>query len=719
MNTRVIDTIPEQDRVVENAIQRLLRKQREKAIKEATLPVHVAEKKSAEWVAIEESNSSNISLDVTDVTDASAYAYSENSSEVYSEVSESSVDKDWDSATDEEILEYLEPNEESKSDYSYLGIPPEDEAGLVDEHITLDESQVAAVEAMMDKQYACLIGAAGTGKTTTTKVFVKRLIYDSASGFKPRRINGKLNIAFCAFTGMAVQVIKNNLPKWLHQNCMTIHSLLEFIPQESVSIDRSTGQTKVTMPFLPSRNAENLLDYDCIVIDEASMLGLDLWNQLRVACKTGTRIVMIGDLNQLPPIIGESIFAYALGQWWVSELTHVHRQTGNAGKIVEIAHDVLNGRYFADKNIGGKLDSSASKLDSMGLDRATLTTNDTWRVAGAILPNKVKDASPRVLATLNMLRQVKFPEGNLIYDPFRDRVMTAGNGYDEQRESSLMQQYPINEALALLIQPPSNERPRYIIDGGRVTRHFAVGNRVMATRNESPAKVDRVTNGMTGVIIAIAANGEYTGQRNKFGPEHEVRAFIERQFELMEQNRADSAMRTLSQESALEAAAMEMEDIDMDSLSASLADKLANADSDESISRADKDTWSSHTVTVEFANGATREFWAKTGIESLQLAYASTVAKCQGSQFPTAVVIVHEAQKEQMSREWLYTAITRAQGHVILLYTEFALRFCLAKQKITGRTLQEKIQRYREMFEGVDSPSGGIMRKNVTLEVGE
>lgn len=722
MNIQNIETIPEQDRVVESAIARMLRQSREKRLKEATLPIFKGEKKSAEWVVVKDPESSSMDYSPVNGLD-SIYETAEISDESHNDyfnepIEEESLESDY---WPEEDTDRFERDDEEirEEDYiSYLGIPPEDESQLVDPNIVLDESQLAAIDKLVPVQYGCLIGAAGSGKTTTTKALVKGLIYRSESTFKAKRVNGMLNIAFCAFTGMAVQVIKNNLPKWLHPNCMTIHSLLEFIPQESVSLDKATGQMKVTMPFLPSRNEENLLDVDMIIIDEASMLGLDLWNQMRKACKPGTRIIMIGDLNQLPPIIGEPVFAYALSQWPVAELTHIHRQTGNAGKIVEIAHDILNGRYFADKLVGGKVDSSASKLDKMGLQKDTLMTNDEWRVSGSMLDPKIKKASPQLLATLNMLRQVKFPDGTHIYDPFRDRVMTAGNGYEENKESSLMQQYPINEALALLIQPPTDENPRYIIDGGRTTRHFAVGNRVMATRNESPTKTNRVTNGMTGVIRSIVANGEYTGQKVKFGPEQEVHAYISKQFDLMQGAKYDAAGGNLSQQAAFSASDFSIEEIDMDEVADNLAARLAEADSDEAVGKADRDTWSSHTVTVEFVNGAVREFWAKTGIESLQLAYASTVAKCQGSQFPTAVIVVHEAQTQQMSREWLYTAVTRAQGHVILLYTEYALRFCLAKQKILGRTLAEKIERYREMFEGVGGPMGGIMRKNVTLEVG-
>lgn len=575
-----------------------------------------------------------------------------------------------------------------------LGIPSEEESGLINPDMELDESQVRAIDLLLNEQYGCLIGAAGTGKTTSTKALVHRLIYDKKSEFKPKRVAGTLNIAFVAFTGMAVQVIKEALPKWLHSSVMTIHMLLEFQPTESRRV--VDGVEKITMPFLPARDENNPLDYDMIIIDESSMLGMDLWNQLRVACKEGTRIIMIGDLNQLPPVIGEPIFAYALSRWPVAELTHIHRQKGpGANKIVEVAHAVLSGRMFTFDKLSG---------------------NPDWRVSGAILKSKAREASKEILATLRSLMNMKLASGAPIYDAFRDRVMTAGNGFDDLRESSMVQQTAINEALALMIQPPSRDHPRYMIDAGKgQTKMFAIGNRVMALRNEAPSKKDRVTNGMTGIIKSIVANGDYAGDPHKFGSEFEYEDYIRRSFK---QDMGDGDESLSSEELA---AQQQAEPIDLDFVSDNLAFRLSQADADDSdaLDQANRETWSSHTITIEFANGAVRDFWSKNQIEYLSLAYASTVTKCQGSQFPTAVIIVHDAVVNQLSREWLYTAITRAQSNVIILYTEFAMRVCLSRQRIAGNTLAEKILKYQNLLDGVKvGVMEKLMKKQVFLEVG-
>ena len=74
------------------------------------------------------------------------------------------------------------------------------------------------------------------------------------------------------------------------------------------------------------------------------MLGIDLWEQLWAACKPGCRITMIGDINQLPPVHGKSVFGFAMSNWPSWELTKVHRQQGVNNPIVDNAWRILNGR---------------------------------------------------------------------------------------------------------------------------------------------------------------------------------------------------------------------------------------------------------------------------------------------------------------------------------------------------------------------------------------
>ena len=564
--------------------------------------------------------------------------------------------------------------------------PPADESGLYNKAITLDESQTAAVAELAKHQYGCLIGAAGTGKTTVQKYLIQQLMYGEG-GIPAKFLDSVqgLNYAVVAFTGMAVQVIKSNLPDWMQSSAKTIHSLLEFAPEESIS----TKTGKPTRVFLPRRHNLFKLDHDVIIIDESSMLGMDLWKQLIAALKPGCRIYMTGDLNQLPPIIGQPIFAYALSKWPVCELTKVHRQKeAGANRIVEVAHEVLNGKmptFDPTKN------------------------NPHWRVIGYQLDQNPQKASTQILSILDQLRKRHVdieadPTTPLIYDPFRDRVMTAGNGFDNTQTSSMVQQAPLNESLSLLIQPPDREHPRYLIDAGRSVKKFAVGLRVMATKNEAPNEVNRVTNGTTGVIQSISANGEYSGNKDMFGIESEVIARAKSRIQAIKLN----GLNAISNASFDDLDAIDLDDADGD------ADGLSSAKE-----VADGGGYSSHSVRVKFDNGAERTYVSKAGVESISLAFASTVAKCQGSQFETAIIICHHAQKGQLSREWLYTAITRATKRVIILYTDFGLRASISKQRIHGKSIAEKVERYRQMAEeGIKSAGfGPNVRVNVPLYI--
>lgn len=663
--------IPEIEKVVDKAIAISIEKEKAEIVKRSTLPIHKPNAHANTWVEV---------------------GVAGENTEAFKIDEESITDEELASGVDEYVAEVdSEVNEHRTSNF---GLPPRAKAGLTNPDIELDESQVAAIQKLINSPCGCLIGAAGTGKTTVTKYLVDGLLYNPESGFKAKKTGMRWNIAFVAFTGMATQVMKQNLPEWLHGSVMTVHSLLEFMPQESISIDKTTGKTKITMPFVPQRNESNPLDYDLVIFDEASMLGLSLWDQFRVACKPGTRIYMIGDLNQLPPIIGEPIFAYAMSQWPLAELTHIHRQKGEgANKIIEVAHAILNGKGFEFDKMQG---------------------NPNWRVAGGQVSDNALKGHNEIVATIAKLLPVKFADGTHVYDPYRDRVMTAGNGENRENTSCLVQQIPMNEALSLLIRPPSDSNPIYIIDAGRTQKRFAVGHRIMATKNESPSIKDRVTNGMTGVILDIVANTDYSGDARRFGTEAAVRKHMRESFAIATGEKLEAAVTGVPQSNEFN----DFDSINFEEAAASLADRLSNAETEDEIESADRNSLASHCVTIEFANGATRTYGTKPSVDSLQLAYASTVAKCQGSQFPTAIIIVHGAVKGQLSREWLYTAVTRAQGHVIIFYTEHGLRTCLEKQKIFGKTLAEKVNRYKEMLEGVSDGMGKIMRKSVVLEVG-
>src|SRR3546814_1656709 len=88
-----------------------------------------------------------------------------------------------------------------------------------------------------------------------------------------------------------------------------------------------------------------------------------------------------------------------------------------------------------------------------------------------------------------------------------DAVITAINGYDTGQVGFALGQDTMNRELSMILNP---DEPRWVIDAGRERRNFAIGDKVMATKNDWEAGI---TNGMTGIVTNIVEHGDYTGNR--------------------------------------------------------------------------------------------------------------------------------------------------------------------------------------------------------------
>lgn len=217
--------------------------------------------------------------------------------------------------------------------------------------IALNERQLLAKEFTFAGKSFVLTGAAGTGKTTAQRAVAEALLAQGhlrTSTFKLQGSGQRVqapSIAFCAYTRRASANLQRAvhmvpaLEEALRFNIMTIHALLEYEPEFYVDPEEPD---KTKFRFIPRRNARNPLDITHLIIEEASMIGLDLWDKLYEALPLGVQIIFIGDINQLPPVFGPSIMNYALVQLPVIELTHVYRQAGDS-LILENAHRILKG----------------------------------------------------------------------------------------------------------------------------------------------------------------------------------------------------------------------------------------------------------------------------------------------------------------------------------------------------------------------------------------
>lgn len=225
-------------------------------------------------------------------------------------------------------------------------------------NITLNAKQLAAKELAFQGKSFVYIGPAGSGKTTGQRAIAQALLEDDRLGtcsFKTYDADGNRqykmapSIAFCAYTRRAARNLERAVHKMpaleeaLKHNIMTIHMLLEYEPVEAYD----PLEEKVIFRFVPKRTAANPLSITHLIVEESSMLGLDLWEKLYDALPPGVQIIFIGDINQLPPVFGPSILNYALTQLPIVELTETYR---NQGIVLTNAHHILKGESLEEDN---------------------------------------------------------------------------------------------------------------------------------------------------------------------------------------------------------------------------------------------------------------------------------------------------------------------------------------------------------------------------------
>lgn len=180
--------------------------------------------------------------------------------------------------------------------------------------------QKKAIYESLKNGVSVLTGGPGTGKTTVIKALIR--IFDNIG----------ISYALCAPTGRA----SKRMSEATGCEAKTIHRLL----------DVSSGEELLNEPKF-NKNAQDLLTEDAIIVDEASMIDVTLFNALLQAIKPGARIILIGDIDQLPSV-GEGNTLndiIASGQFSVVCLNEIFRQASNSG-IVSNAHKINKGELL-------------------------------------------------------------------------------------------------------------------------------------------------------------------------------------------------------------------------------------------------------------------------------------------------------------------------------------------------------------------------------------
>lgn len=519
--------------------------------------------------------------------------------------------------------------------------------------IAYNERQQLAIQYALEGKSFCLIGAAGTGKTTGLNGALGALlssgIIPALSEHTKHLLKGSPGVVCISYTRRAVRQMAKNVPK--NVPTLTGHKLLEFEPVY-YEIERPDGSIAKTMRFEPQRNAGRPLppDIRTIIIDEASMFSTDLYDLLMAAIHHGIQIILLGDLHQLPPVYGQSILAAKLTEWPVVELVEVYRQALES-PIIQLATAIKEGRGWP----------VTGKTEIYSPDRKSKVTINPWKseLRGC------DDGAP-----------TKLPTALDGFKGFCDAMIRAGE-FNEEEDVILM---PYNKACGTLelnkhiANTLGKQRGAVVwhVIAGYENHYFAVGDRVLYEKQDC-------------VIVDIAPNPTYTGKATNKPGKSLTRWGHYEDDEERKNNNAYENERALNIETILAQMAMVGEDDDKFNQASHLI-KL---------------------VSVEFyeqwqAEGdiAVKPFEVKeTGaINQMLFAYALTVHKSQGSEWRRVFLFLHRSHHAMCSRELVYTAITRAREELYIICEPDrprrpgTLTKAAQAPRIVGDTLEEKIK---------------------------
>lgn len=387
----------------------------------------------------------------------------------------------------------------------------------------LDEHQVEAVKEAVRNGLLVITGGPGTGKTTTINTIIR---YFELEG---------MDIFLAAPTGRAAK----RMSETTGFEARTIHRMLEL-----------NGGMEGNAGF--ERNEQNPLETDVIIIDEMSMVDISLMYSLLKAIAAGTRLILVGDVNQLPSVGPGSVLKDIIdsNEFHTVKLTKIFRQASTSDIIVN-AHKINRGEPVS--------------LDNKSMDFFFL---------------KRYEADKIINVTLQLIKQ-KLPKfvGASEYDiqvltPMRKGLLGV------ERLNGILQMY-LN---------PADKRKREKEHGSTI---FREGDKVMQTKNNY--QLEWEIRSKYGLCID-KGTGIFNGD---MGIIEEINDFAE-------------------------------------------------------------------TMTVSFDEGRMVEYPYKL-LDELELAYAVTIHKSQGSEYPAVVIPLLSGPRMLMNRNLLYTAVTRAKKCVTIV----------------------------------------------------
>ena len=408
----------------------------------------------------------------------------------------------------------------------------------------LEELQRQAVVEAVKNGVLVVTGGPGTGKTTTINAIIQ---YFELEG---------LDIYLAAPTGRAAK----RMTEATGYEASTIHRLLEL----SGMMEESSAAAHF------ERNEENPLEADVIIIDEMSMVDISLMHALLLAVQVGTRLILVGDVNQLPSVGPGSVLKDIIDSqaFCVVKLSKIFRQATESDIVVN-AHKINAGEEVA--------------IDNKSKDFFFLKRYDADIIVGSIVYLVQKKLPPYVQAK-----------------PLDIQVLTP-------MRKGLLGVERLNEVLQKYLNPPEKNKHEKE-SGGKL---FREGDKVMQIRNDY--QLEWEIRGKYGIPVEKGV-GVFNGD---MGIVEQINTFAE-------------------------------------------------------------------TMTVVYEENRYVEYTFKQ-LEELELAYAVTIHKSQGSEYPAVILPLLGGPKMLLSRNLLYTAVTRARKCVTVVGSEATFNEMIHNKQEKGR----------------------------------
>jgi exodeoxyribonuclease V alpha subunit len=512
--------------------------------------------------------------------------------------------------------------------------------------ITLNEQQLLAIQHAVRGESFCLIGAAGTGKTTCVRqmmVAVQDKFKGENDGVVPAGA-----IAIISFTRRAVKNISKAVASvGASKYCETIHSFLEYAPNREGYMDHQ-GNWKSGMRFEPKVTALNPnKDVRLIIFEESSMVGYtSLYREVVEACPNA-KFIFIGDLNQLPPVFGDAVLGFKLAQLPVVELTQVYRQAMDS-PIIWFQHNyTLKGKVPTETLLK---ELTAKSTQTHGCEFIPFKQNHN---DGEVMAEGVADY---------MIRQLEAG----LYDPLQDTILIPFN--------KSFGSIAINLHIAEYLAKRGNLEVFEIIASFE-KKYFAVSDFVMHEKREC-------------TIIDIKPNPKYYG--------------IDPQLPSCDLSRY-GYIRMGGHAPVINLDVVK----DFELLSADQILNITNPD----VGDSEKTTAASHIITLQDCDTLATINISTTGeVRTLDYGYCMTIHKSQGSEWRKVWLVLHRMHATMLSRELIYTGMTRAKQKLSVLYsgptasgrTDSAIAKACTKAVIPGTGWKSKV----EYFKGKKETSG-------------